>query len=170
LQARSRGLPAIAAAATTAATTTAATTVVATTTAATTPTTATATTTTAAAAAASRAILGDVNAERTTLEILTIEIVEGLLRTLLRRHLDEAEAARAARHPIQHQGNLANLAARGKPLLDEIFGGVKREVTNVQTIRHFGHFSLAASNWMKSPSAARRTKPWIALNENAGRV
>jgi hypothetical protein len=71
---------------------------------------------------------------------LAIQIVEGLLRAFLRCHLDKAETARAAGHPIQHQGNFTNLAARGELLLDEIFSGVKREVTNVQTIRHFGTF------------------------------
>jgi len=99
-----------------------------------------ATTTTAAAATATataaRTLLRDVDAERATFKILTVELVEGLLGTLLRRHLDEAEATRLTGHPIQHERDLADFTAGRELLVDEIFGGVEREVTDVQTIRH----------------------------------
>ena len=134
---------------------------------------ATATKATAAAtttAAARATLLRDVYAEGTALEVLTIQIVERLLRAFRRGHLDEAETARAARHPVEHQSNLANFTAGRKALRNQIFGGVKREVTNVQTIRHFGNFSLAASKHTTNTHKPQRGRSPIALYENASRV
>jgi hypothetical protein len=124
----------------------------------------------ATTAAARAALLGDVNAEGTTFKVLAIEVVERLLRAFRRGHLDEAETARAARHPVEHQSNLANFTAGSKTLRNQIFGGVKREVTNVQTIRHFGHFSLAASKHTTNTHKPQRGRSPIALYENASRV
>ena len=97
-----------------------------------------ATTTAAAAttATAARTLLRDVDAERATLEILTVELVQSLLGTFLRRHLDEAEAARLTGHPVEHQLDLLDLTARGELLLDQIFSGVEGQVADVQTISH----------------------------------
>ena len=109
----------------------------------------------ATTAAATRAtLLRDVDAERATFEILTIEIAERLLGAFLRRHLDEAEAARADPSSGPASRRPRDLATRGKALRNQIFSGVKRKVTNVQTIRHFGHFSLAASKHT-NPSHSR---------------
>src|SRR5262249_27283862 len=85
------GLPAAAAAATAAATTAAA--------AATAEATATAATT-ATAAAATLALLGFVDAQRATVELDAIHLLDGGLRFLFRAHLDECEAARATRLAI----------------------------------------------------------------------
>jgi hypothetical protein len=67
---------------------------------------------------------------------LTIQVGDRLLGALRRGHLDEAEAARLTGHPVEHQGDLSDLSARCKPLRDQIFGGVKWQVANVQTITH----------------------------------
>jgi hypothetical protein len=166
---RALRLPAITTAATTtAAATTAAAAIVATAATAAAATAIPTTTTTAAAATAGGTILSDVHAKRTALEVLAIEIIERLLGTLLRRHLDEAEAARAASHPVQHQSNFANLATCSETLGDQVLGGVKRKVTNVQTIRHFGTFLSRGSNIRENhpqPLGGRILR--IALNENA---
>jgi len=124
---------------TTAAASTATTAVAAAVTATATAAAATAEATTAAAAtttAATRALLRDVNAEGATLEILLVQLVERLLGALGRRHLDEAETARLAGHPVEHQLDLFDFTARGELLLDQVFSGVEGQVADVQTISH----------------------------------
>jgi hypothetical protein len=107
--------------------------------------TATAATTTAAAEAATAAatttaaagtLLRDVDAQRATFEILLVQLVERLLGALGRRHLDEAETARLASHPVEHQLDLFDFTARGELLLDQVFSGVEGQVADVQTISH----------------------------------
>jgi hypothetical protein len=106
-----------------------------------------ATTTAAAAAEAATAaatttaattgtLLGDVDAQRAPFEILLVQLVERLLGALGRRHLDEAETARLASHPVEHQLDLFDFTARGELLLDQVFSGVEGQVADVQTISH----------------------------------
>jgi hypothetical protein len=110
-------------------------------------TAATAATTTAAAAEAATAaattttatagtLLRDVDAQRAPFEILLVQLVERLLGALGRRHLDEAETARLAGHPVEHQLDLFDFTARGELLLDQVFSGVEGQVADVQTISH----------------------------------
>jgi hypothetical protein len=80
--------------------------------------------------------LRHVDAQRATLEVLTVQLGEGLLGTLGRRHLDEAKAARLAAHAIDHDVDRQDFAALGETLREEMLGGVKREITDVETIRH----------------------------------
>jgi hypothetical protein len=117
---------------TTAAVATAITATAATTTAAAEAATAAATTT----AAATGTLLRDVDAQRATFEILLVQLVERLLGALGRRHLDEAETARLASHPVEHQLDLFDFTARGELLLDQVFSGVEGQVADVQTISH----------------------------------
>jgi hypothetical protein len=159
------GSPTVTAATTTATATAAATTTVTTAIAAAAEATAATTTT-----ATRTALLRDIDAERTAFEVLTVEVRQRLLSAFLRRHLDEAEAARAAGHPVKHQSNLADLATGGEALRNQIFSRVKREVANIQTIRHFGHFSLAASTHTNPAHSRNEGEVHIALYENAGRV
>jgi hypothetical protein len=80
--------------------------------------------------------LRDVNAQRASFEILLVQLVERLLGALGRRHLDEAETARLASHPVEHQLDLFDFTARGELLLDQVFSGVEGQVADVQTISH----------------------------------
>jgi 3-oxoacyl-ACP reductase-like protein len=125
-------------AAASASTTTAAVATAITATAATTTTTAAAEAATAAATTttATGALLRDVNAQRASFEILLVQLVERLLGALGRRHLDEAETARLASHPVEHQLDLFDFTARGELLLDQVFSGVEGQVADVQTISH----------------------------------
>jgi hypothetical protein len=83
--------------------------------------------------------LRNVDSERATFEVLLVELVECLLGTFRRGHLDEAEAARLARHSVEHEGDFLDLTAGTKLLFDQFFGRVKRQVANVETISHSTH-------------------------------
>jgi hypothetical protein len=111
--------------------------------------------------------LRDIDAQRAALEILTVEVLERLLSALGGRHLDEAETTGLTGHPVEHQCNLADLAAGREELRDEVFSSVIREVANVQTIRHFGLFSLAASKKRQTPTSRTEGEVVIALNETS---
>jgi hypothetical protein len=80
--------------------------------------------------------LRNVDAEGATLEVLLVQVVERLLRALGRGHLDKAEAARLAGHPVEHERDFLDLATRGELLLDQILGGVEGQITDVETISH----------------------------------
>jgi hypothetical protein len=147
-----------------AATTTSAAAVSAVTTVSTPEATATATT---ATTTATRTLLSDIDAQRATLEILTIEVVDRLLSALGRCHLDEAEAARLTGHPVEHQSDFLDLTTRCKLLVDQVLGGVEGKVTDVKTIRHVRTFlSGGLRTRQTSPTAARRAKSSIALNDD----
>jgi hypothetical protein len=110
--------------------------------------------------------LRDIDAECATFEILTIEIRDRLLGAFLRCHLDEAEATRLTGHPVQHQGNLADLAAARKELGDEVFGRVIGKVANVQTVRH-SDCSLWRLEKRQTPTSRSEGEVAIALNETS---
>src|SRR5437016_5096337 len=46
-------------------------------------------------------------------------------------HGDERKTARFAGHAVHHQRDFANLAVLFKKILEIVFGGLKREITNV---------------------------------------
>ena len=121
-------------------------------------TAATATTATTTTAATTRTLLSDIDAQRPTFEILTIEVLDGLLGALGGRHLHEAETTRLTGHPVEHQGNLADLTAGRELLRDEIFGGVIRKVADVQTIGHLRTVLSGGYEIDKHQPAARKAK------------
>ena len=131
---------------------------------------ATATAAAAAATTTARTLLRDVDAERATFEILAVELVERLLGALRGGHLDKAEPARLTGHPIQHERDLADLAAGGELLVDEVLSGVEREVTDVQTIRHVTLTLWRHSRFGQTPASRSEGEVWIALYENAPAV
>jgi hypothetical protein len=125
-------LPATAAAATAAAVATAATTTAA---AATTTeaTTAAATATTAAALA----LLRLVDAQRSAVELLAIHVLDRSLSFGIRAHLDEGEAARAARLAIAgHQDALDGPAIGRERVAQGVFSGFEIEVSDVELGSH----------------------------------
>jgi hypothetical protein len=90
---------------------------------------------TAAATTATRArapLLGFVHAERATVEIGTVHLLDCLLRTLGRRHRHEGKPTRAARLAIQDQLGFRYLTTLGKEPLDRVLGRVECEVSDVK--------------------------------------
>jgi hypothetical protein len=70
-------------------------------------------------------------------------------------------------HPVEHQGNLADLAAGTKVLGDEILRGVIRKVANVQTIRHFRKLTLCRLSETTTPPSRTEGEIVFALNETS---
>ena len=66
--------------------------------------------------------------------------------------------------------DLANFTAGGELLVDQIFGGVKREVTDVQTIRHVTLTLWRHSRIRQTPTSRSEGEVLIALYENAAGV
>src|SRR5689334_14499768 len=80
---------------------------------------------------AALALLGFIDLQRTTAEILAIERLHGAGGIGI-RHFDEAEAARAAGFAIVHQGHLVDGAVGGEEGAHLIFGGSERQISNVK--------------------------------------
>jgi len=82
--------------------------------------------TTAAAAAAFSARLRLVHAQRTPIDVLAVERLDGTLRILFAFHLDERKTTRAAGVPVEHDLDVGHLAAvafeRGA---QSVFGGLE---------------------------------------------
>src|ERR1044071_7680699 len=98
-----------------------------------------------AAAVAVLARLGDVDGQVTAVEVVTVELSDGGLALFLRRHLDEAEAARAARVAIlDDRGRLDRTGLR-EVLTKILARSLEREVADVKFHRHVCTFSLLRS-------------------------
>ena len=97
------------------------------------PTTA-ATTTEIATRCATIALLGLIDLERTTAEVLAVERLHGA-RGIGIRHLDETKTAWAAGLAIVHQGHLVDGAVGCKEGAHLVFGGGERKISNVK-FRH----------------------------------
>ena len=91
----------------------------------------------AAAAATFSARLRLVHAQRTPIDVLAIERLDGTLCILLAFHLDERKATRTTGVPVEHDLHVGDLAAvafeRGA---QGIFGGLEGEVSYVQSRTH----------------------------------
>src|SRR5262249_6464089 len=108
--------------------------------------TATAVTATSAAAAAATALaplVGWVHPKWTTVQHLPVHGVGSGCRLALRRVLDEAEAARSTRLPIDHDGRGDDLPLGRKRVLELLIHGAVREVPDVKTSTH-GSSSFSA--------------------------
>src|SRR5262245_32709860 len=116
-QVRQGGVPAAAAQATTPAAT---------------ATAAAATTAEAAAATTGLLRLRLVHRERTAVELAAAELVDRGLALGLRRHLDEPEAARAARVTVGDDAAAVDRAGLREELAQIVLGRLERKVTNVQ--------------------------------------
>jgi hypothetical protein len=92
------------------------------------------TTTEVATRGAAIALLGLVDLQRATAEVLAIESLHGAL-CIGARHFDEAEATRASGFAIVHQRHLVDGAVGGEVGAHLVFGGVKRQISNVK-FRH----------------------------------
>src|SRR5690349_13883455 len=86
----------------------------------------------AAAVAASAALLSLVDAQRATAELLAIEILDGA-RCVGARHLDEAEAARAAGVAIGDDAHRLDGAMLCEQLTELGVGSGKRQVAHVDS-------------------------------------
>src|SRR6185437_6489909 len=138
------GLPALTAAATTAPATTAAVTAAAATTtaaaaAAVAATAAAASTTSepATTATAAAAILGLLHRDLASLDVAAVDLVDGLLGLVIGRHLDEAEATRAAGLAIGDDLGIGDGAERGEQLAQIQLGDAVGQISNVESRSHF---------------------------------
>jgi hypothetical protein len=95
---------------------------------------ATAATTEIATRGATITLLGLIDLQRTTTEVLAIERLHGAGGIGI-RHFDEAEAAWAAGFAIVHQGHLVDGAVGCEEGAHLIFGGGERQISNVK-FRH----------------------------------
>ena len=89
-----------------------------------------------AAAAAVLTRLGLVDLERTVLNALAVEGLDRGLGGLVRAHLDEGEAAGAARLTVHHDVDVGHLAVLGEELPDVVLGGLERKVAAVDALTH----------------------------------
>src|SRR5262245_60765479 len=87
----------------------------------------------AAAPAASLALPRDVHLEVATAEGLVVEGADGFVRVL---HLDEGEAARAARVPVRDDLHRLDLAVLTEETADLLFGGTERKIADVKLLSH----------------------------------
>jgi hypothetical protein len=92
--------------------------------------------TAATAAAALGTFLSLVDAQRTTVEVRAVHGRDGSLCLLLVGHRDETEAARATGFAIGHDVRVSDLARAGECLAQNVRGGVKREIADVEAIAH----------------------------------
>src|SRR5947209_5569358 len=90
----------------------------------------------AAPAVTTLARLGDVDGQVPAVEVVAVKSSDGGLALLLRGHLDEAEAARAARVAVFHDRRRLDRAGL-REMLTEIFArSLVREITDVKFHRH----------------------------------
>src|SRR5262249_56108986 len=89
-----------------------------------------------AAAAAGTGTLGLFDLDGPTVEARTIELADRLLGFLVRRHLDEAEAARPAGVTVRHDAGGLDIAARGERLPQTVCRRGKGEASNEEFHSH----------------------------------
>jgi hypothetical protein len=103
------------------------------------PTTATASTAAAAEAAtagARRHRLRLVNGQVPAAEVVVVELIDGFLRLLVGRHLDEPESACAASRHVAHDLDALDGATSGEELLQVLLSRAVREVAHVKFSTH----------------------------------
>jgi hypothetical protein len=108
-------------------------------------TAATATTTAAAAAAAAAAataatagtLLSFVHLEGSPVQLATVELLDRLLRLLIRAHLDEREAPRATRLAIHHDLHVCDGPDLPEGLAKAELSGVVRKIPDIETSTHW---------------------------------
>ena len=71
-----------------------------------------------------------VDGQRTALEVLGMEHLDGLIRVLLGAHLDEGEAARPTRHAVLHDVNRHHHARLREMILQVILRRGEGEITD----------------------------------------
>jgi hypothetical protein len=94
------------------------------------------TTTTAVATGALFARAGDVDGERATIQLLSVQTIDRLLGFLGRTHGHETKPARAIGGAIHHQIRFGDRAERGERVLQIVFGGVEGKISDKQFTVH----------------------------------
>jgi len=102
--------------------------------------------TAASPAGAATALFGLGHAQRAGAEHRAVQRFDGLRRLLVARHLDEREAARPLRFPVQwNVHTLDGAAAFAESSADGILVGVVREIPDVQSLAH----AEVAFEWLR---------------------
>src|SRR5438067_2508584 len=78
-----------------------------------------------------------VDGQRATAELLAVELLDGRRRAFWRRHLDEAEAARAARVAVFDDRRVLDLAGLREHLAQFVAGRAEVKVPDVKFRAHF---------------------------------
>src|SRR5438477_620811 len=94
------------------------------------------TATAAAATAAAAGRLGLLDLNGPAVETGAVQLADGLLGLLRRRHLDEPEAARAASVPVCHDARGFDRATRRERFAQTLVGGGEGEAADEQFDRH----------------------------------
>jgi hypothetical protein len=140
-------------------------------TAATEAATTTATTTTAAAIFARTRF---VDRQVATVEVLTVELLDGRLAFFIRRHFDETETARTTRLPIFYHRSRLDCTRLRKKLLQIFARSLEREITDVKFHGHVDVPLLSAgvsgrsceSKWLRCNGWQRRLAFGCSHNES----
>src|SRR5262249_36813105 len=119
-----------------------------------------------AAATTGARTLGLLDLNGPTVQARTIELADRLLGLLVRRHLDAAEAARAARVAIRHDARRLDIAARGKRLPQTICRCGEGEASDEEFHSH-GERSLWPSD-LCARSLDSEGDPGPGLSQRAG--
>lgn len=114
----------------------------------------------AAAAATRRALLGLVDAQRTAVDVLAVDLVDRLLGLIRGAHRHEREAARTAGLAIEDDVDVRDLTVAREELADGVAGGVEGKVAYVQS---GAHGSLACISTIAAiPSCSVRRLPRVS--------
>src|SRR5436190_16959556 len=117
----------------------------------------------AAATAAAAAILAgtsDVHLDGATVKALAVEGADGSLGLGLGAHLDEAEAAGAARLAIGDDGGALDRAMRGEGLAEARLGSAEGEIADVKLVVAHANFRVAEETRARKSRAAHRVVRW----------
>jgi hypothetical protein len=83
-----------------------------------------------------RSVLGDVDAERSTTEILAVELLDRRIGLGVVRELDEGDPARTARLAVDRQVDVDDLSRRRQELRQVVLGGLVAEVADENSGRN----------------------------------
>src|SRR2546425_428314 len=121
----------------------------------------------AASAATARAgALGLFDLDRAAIQARAVELADRLLGFLVRRHLDEAEAAGAARVAVRDDARGLHVAARGERFPQPVRGCGEREASDEEFHSHGARSYVAFRTVHAIPGLGR--EPGRGLSPRAG--
>jgi hypothetical protein len=86
-----------------------------------------------------------VHGQRTSAEILAVQLIDGALGPLRRAHLDKSKAPRASRHLVTHHADRLDGIDLPKEILQRLFVGIVGQIADIQLPVSHGHSSSRAA-------------------------